>query len=91
MRIQTTDRRERLWDALQEATGESTTSGALDAAATYYLRMHGDNHVAPHGRITALMERAIEQGSLTPAEIADVLDVDELPVEWSAEWDYGQK
>jgi len=37
MRIQTTDKRERLWNRLKEATGESTVSDALDVAARHYL------------------------------------------------------
>ena len=91
MRIRTTEQRERQWDALQEATGENTVAGAIDVAVTYYLAMHGDNMVAPTGAVPELMERATEQGSVTAAEIADVLDVDELPVEYREEWDYGRE
>ena len=32
MHIESTDRRAREWEALQEATGESRTAGALDVA-----------------------------------------------------------
>jgi len=32
MRIHDTDKREREWEMLQEATGEATISGALDVA-----------------------------------------------------------
>lgn len=56
----------------------------------YYLAVHGDNMVAPTGRVPELVERATEQGTVTAAELADVLDVDELPVEYSEEWDYGR-
>lgn len=90
MRIRDTEQRTRHWEALQEATGENTVSGAIDVAVTYYLEMHGDNMVAPTGRVPELMERATEQGSLTAAEIAEVLDVDELPVEYREEWEYGR-
>jgi hypothetical protein len=30
-----------------------------------------------------------EQGSVTPAEIADALDTDELPVEFESHWTVG--
>jgi len=36
------------------------------------------------------MQLAEEQGSVTPQEIADVLDVDELPVRASTEWSVGE-
>lgn len=89
MHIKSTDRREREWEALQEATGESTTSGAVDVATRYYLRMAGGNAVDPQGRLVELMKIAEEQGSVTPAEIADVLDVEELPLEFDSEWSVG--
>jgi len=52
--------------------------------------MHGDTVVEPTGAVPELMERATEQGSLTAAEIAEVLDVDELPVEYREEWGHGR-
>jgi len=89
MRIRDTEHRERLWNALRDATGESTTSGALDAAAVAYLEFAGGTSVRPTGKLEELMQLAVEQGSVTPQEIADVLDVDELPVEHEREWSVG--
>jgi len=82
MRIEKTDTRTRKWEYLKEATGESATSKALDRAADYYLRMHGDTTAVPKGKLTELMTVAKKQGSLTPAEIAEILDTDELPVRY---------
>ena len=90
MRIQSNERRERLWSALQEATGERTKSGALDAAAEYYLKMHGsDAH--PTGAVPALMEKAVDEGSVGPEEIAALLDTEELPIsyEYTETWECG--
>lgn len=89
MRIHDTDKREREWEMLQEATGEATTSGAIDVATNYYLQMHGDNAAAPTGAITELMQLAEDQGSVTPAEIAEVLDVEELSVDHEQNWSVG--
>ncbi len=80
MRIEKTDARERKWEYLKEATSESATSKALDRAADYYLRMHGDTTAVPQGKLTELMNAARHRGSLTPEEIAEILDTDELPV-----------
>ena len=91
MRIHDTDKREREWEMLQEATGEATTSGALDVATNYYLKMRGDNATAPTGAIQELMQLAEHQGSVTPREIAEVLDVEELPVEHEQRWSVGQE
>jgi len=90
MRIRSTDKRKREWNHLQEATGESTVAGALDVAANYYLEMAGGTMAVPNGRLEELMERADEQGSVTPEEIADILDIDELPVSASTEWSVGE-
>ena len=81
MRIEKTDARARKWKYLKEATGESATSKALDRAADYYLQMHGDTTAFPQGKLTELMNAAKSRGSLTPEEIAEILDTDELPVE----------
>lgn len=91
MRIRNTDKREREWEMLEEATGEKTTSGAIDVAVRYYLEMAGGNAAAPTGAVEELMQRAEEQGSVTPAEIADILDTGELPVEHSQQWSVGNK
>lgn len=80
MRIEKTDARARKWDYLKEATDESATSKALDRAADYYLRMCGDTTAVPKGKLTELMTAAQRRGSLTPEEIAEILDTDELPV-----------
>jgi hypothetical protein len=90
MRIRGTDKREREWEMLQETTDESTTSGALDVATRYYLKMRGNNAAAPTGAVNELMQLAIEEGSVTPEQIAEVLDVDELPVDHSRTYDVGR-
>jgi hypothetical protein len=41
-------------------------------------------------RLVELKQLAEEQGSVTPQEIADVLNVDELPVDAGVEWDVGR-
>lgn len=48
--------------------------------------MSGDTLAFPGGALEELMETAVEQGSVTPAEIAGVLDCEELPVEYESEW-----
>lgn len=90
MRIQTTDAREMKWEDLKEATGENTTSGALDVAADYYLRMAGGTASIPTGALEELMRRTDQDGALTAPEIADVLDTDELPVAARTEWSVGR-
>ena len=80
MRIEKTAARAKKWEYLKEATDESATSKALDRAANYYLRMRGDTTAVPKGKITELMTAAQNQGSLTPEEIAEILDTDELPI-----------
>ena len=90
MRIQKTESRERTWTYLKEATGESTVSGALDVAANYYLKMRGDTTAQPNGRVPELIRRADQEGALTAAEIAEILDVDELPLEYQSTWTIGE-
>lgn len=90
MRLRMNERRERRFENLMEATGEGTKSGALDVAADYYIRMAGDNPGVPTGQVEELMQLASEQGSVTPAEIADVLDTDEFPVAASTEYELGR-
>ena len=80
MRIEKTDTRAQKWEYLKEATGECATSKALDRAADYYLRMRGETTAVPKGKLTELMMAAKTQGSLTPEEIAEIVDTDELPV-----------
>lgn len=83
------DERERRIDDLVEATGENTKSKAIDAAAKYYVRMAGDTNAVPTGAIEELMQLAIDEGSVTPAQIAETLDVDELPVNYERSWSVG--
>ena len=82
-RLRLTDRRERRLTHLEDATGESTRAGAIDTAADYYLRMVGGTAAEPTGAVEELMQTAIEQGSVTPLEIANMLDTDELSVEYT--------
>lgn len=91
MRIRDTDKREREWAMLKEASGEKTTSGAIDVAVRHYLKMAGDNAAAPKGAVKELMQLAEDQGSVTPAEIADILDTDELPVDHTQQWSVGKE
>lgn len=76
------DERERRLDALAEASGEKAKSKAIDTAARYYVRMAGGTTAVSTGQIAELIALAEEQGSVTPAEIADMLDTEELSVEF---------
>jgi len=85
------DSRERKLDALQEASGENTKSGAIDTAADHYVRMAGGTSAVPTGAVEELMQLAVNEGSVTPAQIADVLDLDELPIRYEREWVVGHE
>jgi hypothetical protein len=87
--IKRTDSRARMWEHLERATGEGNTSTALDEAARYYLRMAGGTDAYPTGRLEELIATAEEEGSLTAAEIVDILDADELPLTYTSEWGVG--
>ena len=89
MRLRMNDRRECRFKNLLDATGENAKAKALDRAADFYIQMAGDTLTVPTGAFTQLMERAVKQGSVTPEEIADVLDTDELPVEAETSWSVG--
>jgi len=89
MRIESTEARERRWDALKDATGESTKSGAIDTACKFYLEMRGDTIAQPNGRFDQLMQRASDQGTVTPEEIAEILGTDELPVDAETTYSVG--
>ena len=91
MRIEATETRQRKWENLKEATGKGHKSTALDTATDYYLQMAGDTTAVPTGRVEELMERATEQGSVTPEEIAEILDTDELSVAAEVSWSVGQE
>ena len=82
------DRREYLYEDLLDSTGENSKSKALDRAAKFYYEMSGDSVTT--GEFEELMERAVDQGSVTPGEIAEVLDTEELPVEAETEWSVGE-
>lgn len=89
MRLRMNNRRERRFNTLVEAADENTKSKALDAAAEYYIKMRGNTTVKPTGAIEELMGRAVEAGSVTPGEIADILDTEELPVKAQTDWSVG--
>lgn len=89
MRLRMTDSRERRLDNLCDATGENTKSKAIDQAADFYLKMAGDTTAVPIGAFEQLMERAVDQGSITPEEIAEILDSKQLPVTAEVAWSVG--
>jgi len=91
MRIQSTDERKRRWEHLQEATGESTTAGALDVAAKEYLRLKGGTPAVPHGALEELLAAAEERGNLTGEEIVEILSTRELQLEYNTSWAVGEK
>jgi len=91
MRLRMTDDRERRFENLLEATGENTKSKAIDKAAKYYVRMAGGSAGVRTGAVEELMELAVSEGSVTPEEIAEVLDVDELSVCYESEWSVGEE
>ena len=91
MRLRMTDSRERRMEHLLEATGENTKSKALDRAVEFYLKMRGNNVAVPTGAFIELMEKAERQGSVTPTDIAEILDTDELPVDATTQWSVGNE
>lgn len=91
MRLRMNDRRERRFEYLQEATDENTKSGALDVAADYYLAMAGGTGAYPNGAVEELMQLACEKGSVTPAEIAEVLGDGNLPIEYERKCSVGHE
>ncbi len=91
MRIKSTDDRKQLWENLCKATDEQATSKALDTSARYYLKMCGGVAAYGRGDIQHLLDVAEEKGSLTPQEIAAVLDERELPVEYDTHSSVGKE
>lgn len=90
--IRLTDRRQSVYDALQEATGERSRSVAIDVAAEYYCFMAGNNRLQPaSGRVERLLRRAREEGSLTPEQIAEIMDCEELPVSYDVSVSCGRE
>lgn len=83
--------RDSLLESLVDVTDEQTKSKALEAAVVGYLRLAGGNIVVPgDGALEELLATADERGSLTAAEIAEILATDELPVEYEpANWAVG--
>lgn len=53
--------------------------------------MAGDTVAIPTGVFTDLMQEAESNGSLTPEEIATILDTDQLPVNAAVERSVGKK
>lgn len=90
MRIKKTNARERRWEDLREATGKGHTSVALDEAANYYLRMRGQTNAYPTGLLENLLSAAESRGSLTGTEIVEILDCDELELEYTSQWSVGE-
>jgi hypothetical protein len=86
-----TDSRERRIEHLKDATGENTKSKAIDTAIEYYIEMRGETEAVPTGRLEELVERAEEQGSVTPQEIAEILDTDALPLKYEVARSIGRE
>jgi len=63
---------------LVECSDQSTKSKAIEDAARYYCRMRGA--AGYNSAVEELLSAAIDEGSLTAAEIAAILDARELPV-----------
>ena len=83
------ERRERTLVNLKEALDENAGSKALFAAAEFTLRMRGETTAIPNGALAELLEAADERGSLTGEEIAEILDTDEIPIDYSTSWAVG--
>lgn len=72
-------------DALVEATDDNTKSKATDRAIAHYCQCAGENPTHPNETYTELIERAVEDGNLTPEEISAILSTNELPVKCERE------
>ena len=81
-----TDKRERRLELLMQATGENTKSGALDAAAEFYLHMAAVDAGQRVGAFAELLSAAEDRGSLTGSEIATILDSHTVEVDFQTEW-----
>jgi len=90
-RIRLNDSRRRRYSNLQDATGDGTRVDAIDTAADYYLRMAGGTTAKPTGAVQELMRQAVQQGSVTPEEIAETLDQPELPVTAQTTFSVGEE
>jgi len=80
------DAREGKIEDLIEVLDENTKSKALFAAGDYLIRMRGGTTAVPTGRIAELMQLAVEQGSVTPHEIAEALNTSVIRIEYSSAW-----
>lgn len=85
------DSRERTLNDLKAALDKNAGSKALFAAAKYAVRMRGGTNAVPSGRVTELLEVADERGSLTSEEIAEILDTEEITIEYSSNWSIGSE
>jgi len=83
MRIRSTDERQRRLERLKEATGESTKSGAIDEACKFYLEMAAVDQGYRVGKLEELLSTAADRGSLTTAEIAQILSTPQVQLEAS--------
>ena len=84
--------RESLLDDLEAATGEPTKARRVDTAMRAYGKLVGGTAVQPGaGVLDELLRAADKQGSLRAEEIAKILDIEELPIQFeSATWSVGQ-
>ena len=89
MRIADNPDRERLWETLVECSDQQTKSKAIEDAARYYCRMRGGGGF--NSKLDELLSKAIEQGSVTPQEIVEVLDTRELPMNYRAQFSFGDE
>lgn len=53
--------------------------------------MRGNSTAIPVGAIAELMQLADEQGSVTATEIAEVLDMPQVPVQCESRWSIGPR
>jgi hypothetical protein len=83
MRLRTDERRDRILEDAQAALDESTKSEAIIKSCKYVARMAGGTTAIPEGKIAQLLAAAEEAGSLTGEEIADILDTEEIAVDYS--------
>jgi len=87
VRIRSTDERERRLERLKEATGENTKSGAIDEASKFFLAMAAVDHGTRVGKLEELLSTAADRGSLTTAEIAEILSTPQVQLEASTSYE----
>lgn len=88
--IRKTEQRERRFERLREATGESSTSKAIDTAAAFYLAMGAVDAGSRVGKYNELLRKAQTEGSLTGPEIAELLDTPMLPLSATNSYSVGE-